>query len=117
MNQELLKLSPVQPEKMLAQVQQFAELSLANSEKLLTMQLEIAQSYVHLGVSQLKALFEVKDAESLQAFVNSQADVAKNVGEKMMADAKAVADLGAEFNADTQKLTLESLMVVTAGNA
>ena len=117
MNQEFLKLFSVQSEKLLAPVQQFAELSVANSEKLLTMQLEVAQSYVHLGVSQLKALFEVKDAESVQAYVNSQADVAKNVGEKMLADAKAVADLGAEFNAETQKLTRDSLKVVAASNA
>ncbi len=116
MNQELLKLFSVQPEKIFAPVQQFAQLSLATSEKLLTMQLEIAQTYVHLGVSQLKALFEIKDAESLQAFVNSQADVAKNVGEKMMADAKAVANLGAEFNAETQKLTQANLKVVASNN-
>lgn len=117
MNQELLKLFSVQPEKLLAPVQQFAELSLVNSEKLLTMQLEVAQSYVHLSVSQLKALFEVKDAVSLQAYVSSQADVAKNVGQKLMADAKAVANLGAEFNAETQKLTQESLKVVASNNA
>ncbi len=117
MNQEFANLYKVEPEKLLAPMQRFAELSLSNSEKLLALQMEIAQSYVRLSAEQLKALFEVKDAESLQAFVNSQADVAKNVGEKMIADAKAVADLGAEFNAETQKLTQESLRVVAAGNA
>jgi phasin family protein len=117
MNQEFLNLFAVKPEKLLAPMQHFAELSLTNSEKLLAMQMEIAQSYVHLGMAQMKALFEVKDAESLQAFVNSQANVAKNVGEKLMADAKAVADLGAEFNAETQKLTQDSLRVVASNNA
>ena len=117
MNQEIAKLFTVQPEKVLAPMQQFAELSLSNTEKLLALQMEMTQSYIRLGVEQMKALFEVKDAESLQAFVNSQADVAKNVGEKMIADAKAVADLGAEFNAETQKLTQESLRVVASGNA
>ena len=117
MNQELYKLFAVNPENMVAQVQGLAELSLKNTEKVFALQLELVQSYVHLGVEQLKAMYEVKDAESLQAFVNSQADVAKNVGEKMIADAKAVADLGAELNAETQKLTQESLKVVAGGNA
>lgn len=114
MNQEIAKLFTVQPEKVLAPMQQLAELSLSNSEKLFALQMEVAQSYVKLGVEQMKALFEVKDAESLQAFVNNQADMAKNVGEKMIADAKAVADLGAEFNAETQKLTQETLRVVAS---
>ena len=117
MNQEFANLFKMEPEKVLAPMQRLAELSLSNSEKLFALQMEITQSYIRLGVEQMKALFEVKDAESLQAFVNSQDDVAKNVGEKMIADAKAVADLGAEFNAETQKLTRESLRVVASGNA
>ena len=117
MNQEIAKLFTVQPEKVLAPVQQLAELSLSNTEKLFALQMEITQSYIRVGVEQMKALFEVKDAESLQAFVNNQAEVAKNVGEKMISDVKAVADLGAEFNAETQKLTRESLRVVAYGNA
>lgn len=87
---------------------------MSNSEKLYALQVEIAQSYFNLGLEQWKALIEVKDAESLQAFIANQVDVAKNVGEKMVADGKAVAELGTQFNNETQKLARESLNAVIA---
>ena len=117
MNQQLYNMFPVQPEKVLVPMQRFTELSLKNTEKLFALQLKVVQSYVHLGVEQLKTLFQVKDAESLRAFVDSRADVAKNLGEKIVADTKAVADLGAKFKAETQKLTRESLKVAASGSA
>lgn len=109
MYQEIMDIYTTQAEKMFAPAQQFARLSLSNSEKLYALQLEIAQSYVDLGVEQLKAMIEVKDPESLQAFVTRQVDVARNVSEKMIADAQAVAELGSKINAETQQLARESL--------
>jgi len=76
------------------------------------LQLEIAQSYVNLGVDQMKALIAVKDRTSLQAFMSSQVEVARNVGEKMIADTQAVAELGSSFNTETQQLARESLNAV-----
>ena len=70
MYQEIIEIYTAQAEKLFAPAQQFARLSLSNSEKLYALQLEIAQSYVDLGVEQLKALIEVKDPESLQAFIS-----------------------------------------------
>lgn len=114
MNQEIYNMFAIQPEKMFAQMQKYVELSLSNCEKAFALQLEIAQSYSDLGMAQMKAFFEIKDAESLQAFVNQQADVVKNVGEKMISDARAVADLGVEINAENKKLAEESISLVTS---
>jgi len=114
MYQEIIDSYTAQAEKMFAPAQQFARLSLSNSEKLYALQMEIAQSYADLGVEQLKALIEVKDTESLQAFVTSQVDVARNVSEKMMADAQTVAELGSKFNTETQQLARESLNTVVS---
>lgn len=109
MYQEIIDIYTAQIEKLVSPAQQFAMLSLNNGEKLYALQLEIAQSYVDLGVEQLKALIEVKDSESFRAYVLNQVDVAKNVGEKLIADAQAVAELGSRFNTETQKLANESL--------
>ena len=109
MYQDIFNTYNAQAEKVIAPMQQLAKLSLSNTEKLFALQMEIAQSYVDLGIEQMNAMLEVKDPESLQAFVSKQADVARNVGEKMVADAKAVAELGTEFNAETQRLARESM--------
>jgi len=109
MYQELIDTYTAQAEKLMAPVQQLARLSMSNGEKLYALQLEIAQSYVDLGVEQMKSLIEVKDTESLQAFVTKQVDVAKNVSDKILSDAQAVAELGNNINSETQKLARESL--------
>ena len=109
MYQEIIDLYTAQAEKFIAPMQEFARLSLSNSERLYTLQLEIAQSYIDLGVGQLQALTEVKDAESLQVFVTKQVEVAKNMSEKLIVDAQAVAQLGNEFNTETQALARDSL--------
>jgi len=114
MYQEIIDLYTAQLEKVVAPAQQFAKLSVSNSEKLYALQMEIAQSYFNLGIAQWKELVEVKDAESLQAFIAKQVDVAKNVSEKMIADSKAVAELGNQFNNETQKLARESLNAAVA---
>ncbi len=114
MNYELFNAYAVLPEKVFAQMQQYAELSLANCEKLFTLQLEIAKSYSDLGIEQLRAFTEIKDAESLQEFVSRQSDVAKSVGEKIISDAKAVAELGIEINTETKKLAQESINLVAS---
>jgi phasin family protein len=99
---------------MITPAQQFARLSLTNGERLYALQLEIAQNYIDIGVEQLKALTEVKDPESLQAFIAKQVDVTRNVGEKLIADTQAIVELGQEFNAETQKLAQDSLNVVVS---
>lgn len=113
MNTEIFDSFAVLPEKVFAQMQQYAELSMANCEKIFALQLEIAKSYSDLGVEQFKTFVEIKDAESLQAFVSKQSDVARVVGEKIISDVKAVTDLGIEINSDAKKLAQESISLVT----
>ena len=114
MYQEIIDTYTANAAKLIAPVQAFVKLSLDNTEKLYSMQLDIAQSYLDLGVAQLRAFSEVKDPESLQAFVAKQVDVARGVSEKMIADVQAVAKIGSEFNADTQALARESLSAVVS---
>lgn len=112
MYQEFIANYTDQVEKLFVPVQQLASLSLSNGEKLCALQLGFAQSCVDLGVEQLRALMEVNDPESLQAFFNKQVDVVRNISEKLVVDAQAVADIGSEFNNETQLLARESLNAV-----
>ena len=114
MYQDLFNSWTVNAEKMFAPSRKLADLTIASTEKLFALQMALTQGYFELGMKQLKSVLEVKDAESLKSFVSLQAEVAKNVGEKVMADAKAVADLNAEVGAEVQKLTQESLQSVVA---
>ena len=87
-----------------------AELTIASTEKMFALQMALTQGYFELGMQQLKSAMEIKDAETLQSFMSKQAEVAKTVGEKVMADAKAVADLNAEVSAEVQKLAQEGVI-------
>lgn len=117
MYQDLFNSWTVNAEKMFAPSRKMADLTIASTEKLFALQMALTQGYFELGMKQLKSMLEVKDAESLKSFVSLQAEVAKNVSEKVMADAKAVADLNAEVGAEVQKLTQESLQSVVAPKA
>ena len=97
-----------------APAKKMAELSISSTEKLFALQMALTKGYFELGMEQVKAVLAVKDPESFQSFVTKQAEVAKTVGEKVMADVKAVAELNAEVGAEVQKLAEEGLKTVVS---
>ena len=80
------------------------KLAVASLEKLVALQLSTLQSYTDLTIARLKAAAEVTDLKSLQAFAADQVELAKSLGQKLMDDAKAYADLGAGVKAEFDKL-------------
>lgn len=115
MYDELLKSWSGNTEQYLEPSKKMAELALTNAEKAFAMQMNLAQGYFDLAMKQMKAMLEVKDPASLQAFLSQQAEVAKSVSEKVVADAQAVAELNAEAGAEVKKLAEESIKTATAG--
>lgn len=85
------------------------KLAVANLEKLVSFQVNAMQSYVELGLDWLKAAAEVSDPKSLQAFFSGQAEAANVVRQKLLDDAKALADLNAEFTAEFDKLVRDNV--------
>lgn len=98
-----------QAEAFFAPVQKLNELSLSSFEKLAKIQMAAMNSYVDFGLKQLKASVEVKDAAGLQAFVTGQADAMKVLGEKVVADSKAVAELSGDVTTKARKIGEESV--------
>lgn len=97
-----------QQENLVATVQKLNRLAVANVEKLVALNMDTLRNYSDLSLNSLKALVEVKTPEALQAYLGKQGEVIKSVGEKLVADAKVVAELGVEFNQQAQKITQES---------
>jgi phasin family protein len=113
MNKEIFPTLVEQSNKILAPVQELNRSVVDNTEKLVALQISSVQSYYALGFSLLRAALEVKDAETLQAYIAKQNELIKSASEKFVGDAKAVAELGRDFSAKTQELSQESVKAIT----
>lgn len=87
----------------------YAALTLNYTEKLLAAQYDAVKTYTDLGLSQARAAIDVKDAEGLRTYVEGQQKVAKDLGERMKADAEKVVAMNQDFVQQGQKLTEESV--------
>ena len=76
---------------------------IATAEKLAAYQIDSLKAYSDLGVSQLKAVIEVKDVEGLKNLLTSQTDVLKKVSDRMLFDFKAIYQLRADIVAQSKK--------------
>ena len=106
-----------QAQPLLAPVLKANKLAVANLEKVVNVQMEALNAYVNLGLGQLKAAIEVSNTEELHAFFNSQAEVAGAVRQRMLNDAKTLADLGASYKDGINKLAEENLEVLNKKTA
>lgn len=95
-----------------APVQKLSALGLANAEKLTALQIKSFEAYSKLALSQIKAALSVQDADSLQTYLADQQKAVKTVSDKLVADAKSIAELGEEFTAEAQKVAKESFEAV-----
>lgn len=89
------------------------QLFAANLEKVVVFQMSAFQSYLDIGLNQIKAAAEITDIESLQDFYNRQSEIAQTVQQKLMIDAKAMANMATRFKAEMDHLaraTLEDVL-------
>ena len=93
------------PEGLLEPIQKFNTAVFATAQKLTARQTASLMTYTELALDQLKAASEVKDVEGLQTFLSKQTDVLKEVGERLWADTKAIAEMGIEFVSEAQKIS------------
>lgn len=91
-------------EAVVAPVVAASKLSVAQIEKLAAFQFGLVQSYTELSLSRLKAATEVRDLAGLKSFGEASVSVAKDLGAKAQADAKALADLLAGFGSEYKGL-------------
>ena len=81
-----------------------SKLSVAQLEKLASFQFALVQDYAELSLSRLKAATEISDLAGLKAYGEASVGVAKDVGAKVQADAKALVELLTGFGAEYKGL-------------
>lgn len=96
-------------ETMLEPMMKANKLAVANVEKLVNFNMTAMQAYVDMGLEQMKSAAEVNSPQTLQAFWSKQIETANVVRQKMMDDAKALADLGNGMKDEFAKLTEDNV--------
>ena len=87
------------PEGVLEPFQKLNKAAIATAGRFTARQIASLTTYTELSLDQLK------DVEGLQTFLSKQTEVLKEVGERLWADTKAIAEMGIEFVSEAQKVS------------
>lgn len=104
-----------QSTKLMGPSRELNKLALSKLEQLLSLQLASLRDYTDLNMKQLKAAADIASAGDLKDYIGQQKEFLQTVGEKLVADAQALAAVGKEFTEEAQKLTLQGLGTTTKG--
>lgn len=77
--------------------------------KIADFQVEAMKHYSELSLGTLRAMAEIKDPQSLQAYVSKQTEVSKSLGEQLTTDMNQLVKINRSFTEDMQKLTQQSV--------
>jgi phasin family protein len=115
MDDKLVESLKGQSAELLGPSRELNKLIISTLEQLTTTQLASLREYTELNLGQLKAAADISSTEDLKEFLNKQKDFLKTVGEKMAADAQALAAVGKEFLEEAQKISGRGLEVGQKG--
>lgn len=93
-----------QIEEVLAPARSLNELAFANVERLVNLQIDSTRKYADICLQNMREAFEIKDLSAAQAYMVKQREVAQNVTENLVNDAKAVAEIGRQYTDKVQKV-------------
>ncbi|MCY4155709.1 MAG: phasin family protein [Gammaproteobacteria bacterium] len=99
----------VQTAKYFEPVREINTLALENVEKLLDIQLKSINDTAKLGVEQLKAAADIKDADGLKKYFTDQAEVVKSLGERFVKDGQSALELGVSYTDKVQQIVAETV--------
>tara|TARA_R110002012_G_scaffold8869_6_gene40770 strand:- start:6554 stop:6931 length:378 start_codon:yes stop_codon:yes gene_type:complete len=93
----------------MAPARAYMALSIDYSEKMLNAQLDASKAYTDTGIAQMRQMMNIKDAEGLRSYMESQQKVAKDLAERAKGDADKVVSLQQDFIQKSQKITEENV--------
>lgn len=93
----------------IAPARSYAALTLDYSEKLMATQYDTAKAYAEIGLNQVRAALDIKDAEGLRSYVEGQQQAAKDFSERLKSDTEKVVSLNQEFVQQSQKLAEDNM--------
>ena len=113
MNNEMFAKFTTQAQNVFAPLQNLNKLYVHNIEKLFEIQLNSARDYTEICLEQMRSACEITDQKALEAFLGKQGETFKTIGEKVIADSQAVANIGSQFSTEAQKIAEKSIEDVT----
>ena len=99
-------------EKLTVPVQELNALAVKNIEELTALQLKTIQENATVGVETIKSATAISDLEGLQSFLTAQADVAKQIAEGILANARTVAEMSQGYATNAKEISETSLKAV-----
>lgn len=99
-------------EKLAAPVKELNALAVKNIEQLTELHLKTIQDNATIGVESIKSASAITDLEGLQSFLTDQAEVAKEIAECVIANARTFAELSQGYAAEAKEIAETSLKAV-----
>ncbi|MCH4813388.1 phasin family protein [Vreelandella neptunia] len=93
----------------MAPARAYMALSIDYTEKMVNAQMDASKAYFDTGVAQMRQMMDVKDAEGLRSYMESQQKVAKDLAERAKGDADKVVSLQQDFIQKSQKITEDNV--------
>ncbi|MDN7133663.1 phasin family protein [Halomonas sp. MC140] len=93
----------------MAPARAFMALSVDYTEKMINAQMDASKAYTDTGIAQMRQMMNVKDAEGLRSYMESQQNIAKELAERAKGDADKVVSLQQDFMQKSQKLTEDNV--------
>ncbi len=91
----------------------FVGLALNHIESVADAQYEAARNYTDIGVRQFRAALDIRSPQDLQAYVQGQQEVAREIGERVKGDAEKFVALNQEFVQRARSLSEENVKNVS----
>lgn len=89
------------------------KIALGYTEKLVELNLAVLRKQADVALASWREALAVKDPEQAKAYLAHQGEIARNVVDGYVADAKAVAELNQEVAEDMRKVVEASVAKVT----
>lgn len=109
MNDKLFETFSDQTKLFFGPLKQINQTFVSQIEKLSDFQIESIKSYSEIGLKRLKSAIEMEDMQTVQEFAKSEMDFMNNINQKVLDDAKKLADIGNEFKSEVEVLLKENL--------
>jgi phasin family protein len=96
-------------EELFAPAVEISEITLSYTEKLVEMNLAVMRKQADVAIAAWRAVLSVKDATEAQNYLTAQGEVARELVEGYVADAKAVSAISQEAANDVRKVVTKGI--------
>ncbi len=103
-----------QIEEAIAPMVAYNALIIEAAEKAFGLQVATMQKLTKIGFDNVKAVWDIKSAEELKTYAEKQQDVAKEVVEVVVEDARSLSELNQNLLEDSRKLVEKNIKLATA---